>query len=160
MLPHLRLYRKPLESHDVRRTITWTVNMLKSKNIHLTYWGENVEIRVVKGWPQRGIFLPILWCIVVDGLLLKQNAMGYTAQAYVDDRAIVIQGKYFSTVADLMPGNLKVLDGLCKTKGLSIHSEKTEVVLFTRERKIEGVVTLEYQCVQLNLSKVLSLMTN
>ncbi len=91
--------------------------------------------------------------MVVDGLLLKLNAMGYTAQAYADDLTIVIQGKYFSTVVDLMQGSFRVVDNWCKTKGLSINPEKTEVVLFTRKRKTEGIERLEQQVVKLNLSK-------
>ncbi len=40
-----------------------------------------------------------------------------------------------------------------KTKGLSVNTEKTEELLFTRKRKTEGVVRLEYQGVKLNLTK-------
>ncbi len=95
-------------------------------------------------------------CKVVDGLLLKLNATVYTAQAYADDLSMMIQGKYPSTVADLMQESLRVLDVWCKAKGLSINSEKTEVVLFTR-RKTEGVVRLEYQGVKLNFTKQVKL---
>ncbi len=91
--------------------------------------------------------------MVVDGLLLKQNVMGYTAQVYADNLAIVIQGKYQSKVADLMQGSLRAVDSWCKTKGLSINPEKTSLVLFTRKRKIERCVKLKYQGVELNLSK-------
>ncbi len=42
--------QEALESRDVGRTaIRWIVNMLKSRNIHLTYQGESVEARVEKG---------------------------------------------------------------------------------------------------------------
>ncbi len=78
---------------------------------------------------------PLLWCIVVNSLLIKLNALGYTAQAYADNQAIVIRSKYLNTVADLMPESLRVVDSWCKTKGLSVNPEKTEVVLFTRKRK-------------------------
>ncbi len=37
--------------------------------------------------------------------------MGYTTQAHADDEAIVIQGKYLGTVADLMQGSLRVVHG-------------------------------------------------
>ncbi len=64
--------------------------MLKCRNVHLTYQDESVEARVVKGCPQGGVLSPLLWCMVVDSLLLKLNTLGYTAQAYADDLAIVI----------------------------------------------------------------------
>ncbi len=46
--------------------------------------------------------------MIFESLLLKVNAMEYTAQDYADDQAIVIQGKYFSTVADPIQGSLRV----------------------------------------------------
>ncbi len=51
--------------------------------------------------------------MVVDGLLLKLNAMGYTVQAHTEDLAIVIQVKYLGAVADLMQGSTRVVDGRC-----------------------------------------------
>ncbi len=118
------------ESRNVGRTvIRWIVNMLKCRNIHFTYQGESVESSVVKGCPQEGVLSSLLWCIVVDSLLLKLNASGYAAQTYADDLMIVIQGKHLNTVADLMQGNLRVVDSWCKTKGLSINPEKIEVLL-------------------------------
>ncbi len=50
--------------------------------------------------------------MVVDSLLLKLNAMGHTAEAYVDDHVIVIRGKYLGTVPDLMQGSLTVVVGV------------------------------------------------
>ncbi len=46
--------------------------------------------------------------MVLESLLLKLNSMVYTAQANADNLVIVIRGKYFSTVEDLMQGSLKV----------------------------------------------------
>ncbi len=77
--------------------------------------------------------------------------MEYTAQVYADDLKIVVRSKYLITAADLMQGSLRVVDKCCKTKGLCTKLEKTEVVLFTRKRKIEGVVRLEYQGAKRNL---------
>ncbi len=146
--------QEALENHDVGRTaIRWILNMLKCRNIHLTYQGESVEARVVEGCPQGGVLSPLLWCMVVDSLLLKLNALSYTAQAYADNLAIVIQGKHLNTVTDLMQGSLRIVDSWYKTKGLSVNPEKTEGLLFTTKRKTEGVVRLEYQGVKLNLTK-------
>ncbi len=146
--------QEALESRDVGRIASrWTVNMLKCWNIHLIYQGESIEARVVKGCPQGAVLPPLLRCMVVDSLLLKLNALGYTAQAYADELAIVTQGKNLNTIADLTQGSFRVVDSWCKTKGLPVNPEKTEVLLFTRKRKTEGVVKLEYQGVKLNLTK-------
>ncbi len=122
--------QEALESHGVGKT----VKMLKCRNIQLTYQGESVEARVVKGCPQGGVLSPPLWCMDIDSLLLKQNALRYTAQAYADDLVIVIHGKHLNTVADLMQRSLRVVNSWCKTKGLSVNPDKTEVLLFTRKR--------------------------
>ncbi len=46
--------QEALESRDVGRTaIRWTANMLKCRNIQLTYQGESVEARVGEGLPTR-----------------------------------------------------------------------------------------------------------
>ncbi len=52
-----------------------------------------------------------------------------------------------------MQGSFRVVDSWCKTKGLSVNSEKTEVLFFTRKKKTEEVKRLEYQGVKLNLKK-------
>ncbi len=129
--------QEALKSLDVGRT--------KCRNIALTYQDESLEARVVKGCPYGGVSSPLLWCMVVDSLLLKLNVLGYTTQAYVDNLAIVIQSKHLNTVADLMQGKLRVVDSWCETKGLYVNPEKTEVLLFTRKRKTEAVVRLEYE---------------
>ncbi len=69
-----------LESRDIGRTVIRRMaNMLKCRNIHLTYWGESVDARVVKGCSLGGVLSPLLCGMVVDNLLLKLNAMEYTA---------------------------------------------------------------------------------
>ncbi len=79
------------------------------------------------------------------------NALGYTAQAYADNLAIVIQG-HLTTVAELMQGVSGLWTAGVRPKD-SVNTEKTEVLLFTRKMKTEGVVRLEYQSVKLNLTK-------
>ncbi len=134
--------QEALESRDVGGTvIRWIVNVLKWRNINLTYQGESVEAVVVKDCPQKGALSCLLWCKVIDSLLLKLNATGHTAQAYADYRVIAIQSKYLGTVTYLMQGSLRVVDG--KTKGMSINPGETEVLLFARKRKTEGGVRLE-----------------
>ncbi len=74
--------QKALESRDVVRTVIRRMaNMLKYRSINLTYQGEGIEVRVVKGYSQEGVLSPLLRCMVFDGLLLKLNATGYTARA-------------------------------------------------------------------------------
>ncbi len=110
--------QEALKSCDIgRMLIRWIVNILKRRNMYLTYQGESVKSRFVKGCLQGGVLSPLLRCMVVDSLLLQLPAMGYTAQPYVDDLAIVIQGKYLDTIADLMQASLRVVDGGVRPNG-------------------------------------------
>ncbi len=77
----------------------------------------------------------------------------------MEDLAIVIQVKHLNN-ADPMQESLKVVDSWCKTKGLSVNPEKKEVLLFTRKRKTEGAVRLEYQGVKLNVTKEVKYLGN
>ncbi len=57
--------QEALERCDAGRTaIRWIVNMLKCRNIDLTYQGENVEPRVVKGYTHKE------YCHLCCGVLL------------------------------------------------------------------------------------------
>ncbi len=60
---------------------------------------------------------------------------------------------HFNTVTELMQSSLKVVDNWCETQGLTLYPKKTETVLFTRERKTDGVLRRTYQDVRLNLKK-------
>ncbi len=74
----------------------------------------------------------------------------YIPQAYSDDLVIMIRGKYFSTVADLMQGSLKIVDNCYKSNDYPQTRRWQQVVLLTR--KTEGFVRL-WEGVKLNQSK-------
>ncbi len=79
--------------------------------------------------------------------------MGCRTQAYADNSVIVVMSNHLDTATDLMQSGLRVVNSWCKTKELSVNSEKTEVVLFTRKRKTDAVVRLTYQSMKLNITK-------
>ncbi len=60
---------------------------------------------------------------------------------------------HFDTVTDLIQSSLSVVNSKYQSKGLSVNPVETEVVLFTRKRKTDGVVRFTYQGVRLNLTE-------
>ncbi len=53
---------------------------------------------------------------------------------------MVVMGKHLNNVTELIQKVPRKVDIWCKTKGLSVNSQKTEVVLFTELGKINEVV--------------------
>ncbi len=58
---------------------------------------------------------------------------------------MMVVGKHLNTVPELMPRNLRKKDTWYNAKGLFMNPEKTEVVPFTRRKKTNKVVRLEYE---------------
>jgi len=115
--------------------VRWIRSMLESRIITTSLGGAKVCSTVARGCPQGGVLSPLLWCLVLDGLLRDLNGSGVYAQGYADDLAIVVNGKFSSTVSGLMQGALQRVERWCRSHGLSVNPEKTEVVPFTRRRK-------------------------
>jgi hypothetical protein len=75
--------------------------MLESRSIIATLSGETLEVSVTR-CPQGDVLSPMLWCLVVDGLLGELNEGGYYAIGYADDIAILINGKFPQTVSKVL----------------------------------------------------------
>jgi hypothetical protein len=43
------------------------------------------SVAVSRGFPQGGVLSPLLWCLVVDHLLVRLNEGSVYAQGYADD---------------------------------------------------------------------------
>jgi hypothetical protein len=80
---------------------------------------------------------PLLWNMVVDGLLCRLHNAQSQAQGYADDVVLLEKGKFVSTLCDRMQSALNCLDW-CKEIGLYVNAEKTTMVLFMNNRKIGG----------------------
>jgi len=59
--------------------------------------GFSRSIAVFRGCPQGGVLSPLLWCLVVDGLLARLNEGGVYAQGYADDICLLAVGKFPNT---------------------------------------------------------------
>jgi hypothetical protein len=60
------------ESTNVR----WIKTMSESRSIIATLSGEILEVSATSGCPQRGVLSPLLYSLVVDGLLGELNEEG------------------------------------------------------------------------------------
>jgi hypothetical protein len=64
-----------------------------------------------------GVLSPLLWNLVIDGLIENLNNEGYYTEGYAD-LAILILWKEFNTTIDLMQGALKIVEDWCNVEGL------------------------------------------
>jgi hypothetical protein len=67
---------------------------------------------VRRGCPQGGVLSPLLWNMVINSLLVCLNNESLWAQGFADDIAIVINGKFLSTVCELMQKALFIIVAL------------------------------------------------
>lgn len=126
------LQEKGLHSSLIR----WIQNMLSSRLI-LTCRGEaNMAVLVDRGCPQGGVLSPLLWSLVVDGLLRELEERGIAAQAYADDVAITLVGKILSILSEIMSSTLNFITKWCGDKGLQVNPDKTDVMIVTKRNKI------------------------
>jgi hypothetical protein len=97
-----------------------------------------VRVAVSRGCPQGGVLSPLLWCLVVDDLIARLSMGGVYCQGYADDICLLAVGKFPNTVSGLMKRALHTVEKWCGRVGLSVNPDKTDLVIFTRKRKLFG----------------------
>lgn len=131
--------RRAAERHGLDPTvIRWIGNMLSTRQLTVARGEGTVKVAVDRGCPQGGVLSPLLWCLVVDELLVRLDRAGIYAQAYADDLAIIIRARDANTASSLTQTALSLVSRWCKEVGLNVNPEKTELVRFTRKRKLDG----------------------
>ena len=120
--------------------IRWIRAMLADRQIIAASEDTAVKVAVGRGCPQGGILSPLLWCLVLNGLLKELEDEGLYTQGYADDLAIVISGKFPNTVSGLMQRALRIVQQWCNDQNLRVNPSKVEMVVFTRRRVLDGFV--------------------
>ena len=128
-----------LRSKRVSNTvIDWIKSMLSTRIARAASGDTIIEVRLHKGFPQGGVLSALMWILVADGLLRVLNLAAYFAQGYADDFSILVKGMDLATVCGVMQAALLRVEKWCENHGLSVNPTKTEMVLFTLKRSIQG----------------------
>ena len=117
----------------------WIDCMLRSRIVRSELLNEILEAYVTQGCPQGGVLSPILWCMVMNGLLLKLKEKSFSTLGYADDLVILVQGKFNTTVRERMQTALDIVKNWTEREGLKISPLKSAIVPFTKRRKIEDL---------------------
>lgn len=116
----------------------WINFMLTHRNIQLTSHGRTVTVQATRGTPQGGVLSPTLWILVMDSLLKKLQADGFKAIGYADDLAVICRGKHLATISERTQRAVTIVEKWCVNAGLSVNPDKSELVIFTKNRKLIG----------------------
>ncbi len=142
-----------LRGRNVEPTLVkWTGNMLRLRTVSAHMGIHSKSVCAMQGCPQGGVLSPLLWSLVMDELISFLNQRRLFMQAYADDGVILIVGIDLSVISNLMQEALTHVRNWCRDKGLSVHPEKSELVLFTRRKNLEGLTLPSLNGVKLKLS--------
>ena len=112
--------------------IGWIKSMLANRIVKSSTEGSRIRIKPVKGCPQGGCLSPLLWCFVVDSLIIELESKGCHVTAYADDLALVVQGKTSKKACSKMNNIMKIVENWCTRNQLHVNPSKTTMVRFTR----------------------------
>ncbi|XP_050684276.1 uncharacterized protein LOC126979109 [Leptidea sinapis] len=122
-------------------TVKWVESMLSSRIVRLRLHGVFLDVMTTKGCPQGGVISPLLWTLVIDGLLYKMDELRIDTQGYADDLVIMNRGDSQSTISYLIQKALNIISKWCQENELAVNADKTVLVPFTRKRKLEGLIS-------------------
>jgi Reverse transcriptase (RNA-dependent DNA polymerase) len=97
------------QDHDVDGTSTkWIDSMLKNRTVRAEVRGVSSMMEIRRGCPQGIVLSPLLWNMVIDGVLRCLENHGLWAQSFADD-VVLINGKFLSTICELMQNALHLV---------------------------------------------------
>jgi len=75
--------------------------MLSSRIARANSGEMNLEVHLLRGFPQGGVLSALMWILVADGLLYSLNSVRYFAQGFADDFLALVIGKDLRTVCEV-----------------------------------------------------------
>lgn len=116
----------------------WIKNMLANRIIIIDNYGLTSTVKATRGTPQGGVLSPNLWILTMNSLLNRLNNDGHIAIAYADDLTVICKGKFLHTLSERSQAAVKIVERWCKEVELTVNPNKSETVIFTKNRKMDG----------------------
>lgn len=143
---------RSLGEHGVTPAISGLIrHVLERRAIQVSVGECTIRGIAGKGCPQGGVLSPLIWNILVDDLLHLLNESGFHTIAYADDLTILLTGKYEGVLCSLMQSALRIIEKWCAERSLSVNPTKTDLILFTKKRKLNPMVLPKLKGTQLRL---------
>jgi hypothetical protein len=74
--------------------VLWMMATLEGHVVVATLIGSSLRVAVSRGCPQGCLLSKLLWCLVVDDLIMRLSRNGIYIQGYADDICLLVVGKY------------------------------------------------------------------
>jgi hypothetical protein len=101
--------------------------------------GFSMRLAIYRGCSQGGVLSPLLWCLLVDYLLVRLSGNGVFTQGNADNICLLAVGIFPNMVSGLMHWAFLTVEIWCNKIRLLVNLDKTGLIAFTRKRKLLGV---------------------
>jgi hypothetical protein len=117
--------------------IRWIKFMLETRSAQASAMGITRHRAVERGCPQGGVLSPLLWNLLVDGVLalLRGNYPQVYSQGFADDIGLLQSGIDPATVRNIMQQTLHLISRWCTKVDLSVNPDKIIAIVITQKKK-------------------------
>lgn len=138
-----------LRNHNVESwIIEWFKAMLENRDIQAFNDTSTKHFRPVMGCPQGSCSGPLLWSVVIDGLIKLLKNKKIKVIAYADDLIILAKGIDLKEVCMKINDAMKEVSDWCKEFKLEVSTEKSKMMCFTNKREatiLKGIRAIWYE---------------
>lgn len=117
-----------------RWTVRWIISMLQNRRLSTTDTSCVLKYIPKIGIAQGGSLSPLIFCIVLNKLIIRLKAAGLKLSVYADDLALSVSGKIPAGLNTKMNEAFQIIEEWCQETGLDVNPSKTEMILFTNKR--------------------------
>ena len=125
--------QKGIEADEIK----WMMYMLTKRVVTAKLGNTTLTVQTARGCPQGGVLSPLMWCMVMDGLLSKLTQQGFETIAYADTLTLMLRGMDGRTVSDRMQLALDLTWDWCRNEGLRANPSKTTIIPFTKRLRLD-----------------------
>ena len=114
---------------------TFYMNVLQDRTVRAELQGESVRRRPRRGSPQGGVLSPLIWILIMNGILTAFVGSEVKVVGYADDIILLIAGKDPATLVERMNEALEKVLRWGRDNGLVFNPDKTCAIRFSMARK-------------------------
>jgi retron-type reverse transcriptase len=115
----------------------WYGNYLKDRTCIADLKGQSSTRQLKKGTPQGGVLSPLIWNLAMDILLAKLENHRVLSTGFADDLSLIQDGDDQQTILSMLQPAINEATQWGVQNGLTFSPQKTQIVIFTRKRKVD-----------------------
>ncbi len=135
---------REMRSHGIPSNIVrWYCNLLKGRLVSANVQGQEAQIVPARGSPQGGVLSPLIWNLIMDSLLSQFKGDSIKIIGYADDILLYVVGRVPKVMTELIQPSLNKVIEWGRANGLSFNPSKTQVVMFSRNKRKMMLPTIQ-----------------